>query len=400
MVLGVLTGLRVTFCAFDPFPNHKGSGTRIAREVSALARAGADIELLTLAGEGELPLPGGVAHRPLRLREDNYLARALAFRRAVAERLRAHRPDWVHVRGPFEGRAALDVGLPLLFELNGLPSVELRYHHPQVGTDRSFLQRLVEFEREVLRGAKVWLTQSHATARFMRRVAQCSRAAEVIPNGADPAPERPAKLGSAPVRLVYAGALSPWQGLGALLPALRDLEPDPRWTLELVGGGRRAWRTDLHRRIRALGLKDRVVLHGAKSRAEVGALLLGADVALCPLRRDLRNRVQGCSPIKLFEYGAAGAAIVASDLPCLREIFEPHEAAWSLPKRRLLRETLAQLLNEPERRDALGAAARQAVLRRHQWRHREEALIAFYDREVVGFPSPSGAPKVSVRTSA
>src|SRR5690606_28152914 len=45
-----LKGLRVAYAAFEPFPNAKGSGTRMARLLEALAGAGAEITLFTLPG--------------------------------------------------------------------------------------------------------------------------------------------------------------------------------------------------------------------------------------------------------------------------------------------------------------------------------------------------------------
>lgn len=375
----MLAGLRVVFAAFDPFPNHKGSGTRIAREVSALARAGVEVTLVTLAGRGRAELPNGVRHLPVRLLEDNYLARALAFRQAVHRHLLHLRPDRVHARGPFEAEAALEFGIPLLFEVNGLPSVELRYHHPQVGTDRAFLGRLVELERRVLRGAEAWLTQSQTTARFLRRVAQMDRDAYVIPNGAELERYAEARHEGDEVRLIYAGAISPWQGLGLVLPALRDLKHDPRWQLDVVGGGRKAWQAQLKDALRGLGLGGRVRLLGSASRSEVAAALAASHVGLCPLRRDLRNRLQGCSPIKAFEYGAAGLAVLASNLPCNREIYGAEEAAWAFPKRSQFRECLARLLDAPEERRRLGTAARQAVVERHQWSRRDAALVKSYE---------------------
>jgi hypothetical protein len=82
----VLSGLRVAYVAFDPFPNRKGSGTRIGELATGLVEAGADVTLVTLAPVSGDEAPAGVRTWPIRALDRNYLARAVAFRDAVGER--------------------------------------------------------------------------------------------------------------------------------------------------------------------------------------------------------------------------------------------------------------------------------------------------------------------------
>ena len=80
---------RVAYAAFEPFPNAKGSGTRISQMLRALAEAGAEVRLYSLPGShSEHLLPAGVEHCPLEFWEPNFLRRALAFRDRVARELR------------------------------------------------------------------------------------------------------------------------------------------------------------------------------------------------------------------------------------------------------------------------------------------------------------------------
>ena len=48
--------------------------------------------------------------------------------------------------------------------------------------------------------------------------------------------------------------------------------------------------------------------------------LCASDVVLAPLILNDRNLVQGCCPLKIIEGMAAGAAVIASDLPVVREL--------------------------------------------------------------------------------
>ncbi|HET9147544.1 MAG TPA: glycosyltransferase, partial [Acetobacteraceae bacterium] len=96
---------------------------------------------------------------------------------------------------------------------------------------------------------------------------------------------------------------------------------------------------------------------GLAAREAVPGLLAGFDIALQP------RSVDYASPLKLFEYMAAGCAIVAPDQPNIREIlthgrtallFDPDEpgALW---------QAVARLADDAELRERLGRAARAEI---------------------------------------
>jgi glycosyltransferase involved in cell wall biosynthesis len=383
----VLSGLRVAYVAFDPFPNRKGSGTRIGELATGLAEAGADVTVVTLAPVSNDDPPTGVRTWPIRSLDRNYLARAVSFRDAVGRALVALRPDVIHFRGPFEGQAALgyadSFGARTVFEVNGLPSVELSYHHPSVY--RSELEtRLDRTERRLLRRADAVFTQSHATERFLRLRGLAARAARVIPNGAhaNELGESSRKAGGT-TEVLYAGTLAPWQGLPELVSAVYRASRDADVRLTLLGGGQKRWRRELLRRVRRLDLGDRVALRAAVSREELRLAVLAADVCVAPLRRDRRNRLQGSSPIKLYEYMAAGKAVLATRLPCLEEIVsDGHTGLLARPGHTDLALRLGELSRDPSLRQRLGRSARLEILENGTWTHRRAELVGFY-REVV-----------------
>lgn len=395
--------LRVAWLALEPFPNAKGSGTRISELARGLVEAGVELHLVTLAPKSaQAPLPPGlsaVVHHPVRLAEPNYLARALAFRDRVARILMSIRPDVVHFRGVFEGQAALDHasrrGIRAVFEVNGLPSVELPYHYPSVGRSLELLGRLRALESRVLQASDFVLTQSHATADFLRgRGLASSDTPIVIPNGADlghfgrDRAQTPSQTTSGTPTVLYAGTLAPWQGVAELLMATRRVLRARPIDVVLAGPVRRRWRKQLERMIRRLKIQNAVEVTGALDRRALAQRVEAATLCVAPLRRDPRNKGQGCCPIKLFEYMAAGKPVISTDLPCVREILGPSRAVLtSSPRPSILAEAIVGLLNDPGRASALGDRARHFVEEGATWDHRRAALVDFYETVVRHRPA-------------
>ncbi|NNL64701.1 MAG: glycosyltransferase [Myxococcales bacterium] len=92
------------------------------------------------------------------------------------------------------------------------------------------------------------------------------------------------------------------------------------------------------------------------------ALLHGCALALLPRRR------AGGFPIKLLNYLEAGRPVVAHAE--VADGLVHGETAWLLPAEAGPAEwatAILEVLSEPERADALGAAGRRHLLARHAW---------------------------------
>jgi glycosyltransferase involved in cell wall biosynthesis len=82
------------------------------------------------------------------------------------------------------------------------------------------------------------------------------------------------------------------------------------------------------------------------------------------------------SPLKLFEYMAAGVPIVASDLPSIREVLRHGENAWLVEPGNAgaLTQALCWLLEKPERGGKLAIQASRQV-RNHTWVERTDKIL-------------------------
>ena len=84
------------------------------------------------------------------------------------------------------------------------------------------------------------------------------------------------------------------------------------------------------------------------------------------------------SPLKLFEYMAAGRAIVASDLPAWSDVVAHGETALLLPPDDVAAwsEAIDRLLSDSDLRERLGEIARNQALEQHTWDVRAARILA------------------------
>lgn len=239
------------------------------------------------------------------------------------------------------------------------------------------LSRLTRREARVWKRADGYVTitaglQSRLTERHGPRANVA-----VVPDGARvpvstaPPPYVPRGAASG-YTVAYAGHLYRWKGVDVLIDALA-LVPEARGVI--VGG--LAGETDLeHLRARAAsrGVADRVTFTGWVEPAGVPALLEGADAVALPNPASAISTAF-TSPLKLFEYMAAGRAIVASDLPAIREVLEDgvHALLVAPGDAGALAAGIRRLMNDPGLAKRLAGAAFDAV-QQYSWERRAERL--------------------------
>jgi glycosyltransferase involved in cell wall biosynthesis len=105
-----------------------------------------------------------------------------------------------------------------------------------------------------------------------------------------------------------------------------------------------------------------------------------SDVLLMPYGKKIAgsgggDSAQVASPMKMFEYMAAGRAIVSSDLPVIHEILDERSALFCPPgDLDAWKGALIELRDNSEKRDRLGKHAETAV-KAYTWRARAEHAV-------------------------
>jgi glycosyltransferase involved in cell wall biosynthesis len=334
--------VRILYFADIRFPLERANGIQTMQTCHALAARGHTITLVVRpdsSGEDRDPfefygLPSTPALSIRRVSRDGSAVRrrlrylASALNRAVA----APGTNVLFTRDL--GVASVLLGVPrvlrppVVYESHGFaPEVSRALPELLGNADRPSpgkLRRLERRERRVWRRADGYVAITSGLALELASRFGTRDRISVVPDGVRLAADRrfqPPSWKAAPL-VAYAGHLYPWKGADVLLEALAMLTN----VRGLFIGGHPA-EPDLARmrqRADVLGVGWRMTFMGAVDPPRVAGLLDGADVLALP-NPPTPVSSRYTSPLKLFEYLAAGKPIVASDLTSFREVLRHEE---------------------------------------------------------------------------
>jgi len=401
--------LTILYLADIRFPLERANGIQTMETCWALAARGHRVRLIVrpdthvprrdpFAYYGVPALPAlAVEQAPLPTGALPALAARVGYMSFAAGRVMGAGADVVMTRDL--GLASLLLRVPgrppLVYESHGYaPDVAAAL--PQMLTTATVpspakLERLARRERRVWRGASGYVTITAGLAEELRRRFGARDRVAVIPDGVRleredqirPKPDTRDGVASGLSRTIvvgYAGHLYPWKGVDVLLHALAQA-PEARGLI--VGGHEREPDLERTRALAAtLGLGDRVTFTGQVAPGEVPERLTEADLLVIPNTPSAIS-THATSPLKLFEYMAAGRAIVASDLPSIREVLANDDTALLVTPgdAAALADAIRRLAGDPSLRARLGAAARRASAE-YSWSRRAERLEALF-RQVL-----------------
>ncbi len=383
--------MRITVLCTDlgvRVPGAKGASIHLMSITSAFATLGHEVQLVAVSGTAQQPhelidqladvrlLPHPGTAEGLQ-RERN----KLAFVEQVVHDLGPHisyfQPDLVYERLSLFGTAGARItagltGCRHVVEVNALLAEE---ESAWRGLHQSALAQRIE--RRVLNSADLTAAVSDEVSEKIRRVAPGARRA-VVPNGVDVArfqnlPDRRqarAALGlpiGTPLAC-FVGALRPWHGVEVALDAVALLQ---NLELAIVGDG--PVRASLEDHAARLGIAERVHFLGHRDHSDAIRALAASDIALAPY-----PALEGFSfsPLKLYEYLAAGVPVVASAIGQIPAILDG--GRWGTLVRPGDAEDLAAglgrvLLDRPTAR-TVALAARAHTLANDGWDKRAQRI--------------------------
>ncbi|MFD3658823.1 glycosyltransferase family 4 protein [Streptomyces sp. NPDC058620] len=368
--------MRIAYLHAGSIPSVYANGIHVMRMCDAFSAAGHDVTLYALPPSYQAHDPYkyyGVRHRfrirTVPLPDDTHsslLARAETVRAILADDV----PDLVYGRDPYSVLAAADLA-PAVYESHQLWNdahaleVESRLlSHPA-------LERVVVITHALARD----LQAAHdGLGPLPTLIAPDCAEVPVTPHGPTEAPVLPGRSGA--VRIGYVGHLYQGRGIELILELAALL---PAFDFHLLGGtpkDRAHWEDPCP--------LTNVYFHGHQPPGAVSAYFPAFDVVIAPYQRKvytadgIAETGRWASPMKVFEYMAHGRAMIASDLPVLREVLHdrvncllraPDDThAWLT--------AIQELMADEALRLALGNTARREVLERYTWRRRADHVLA------------------------
>jgi glycosyltransferase involved in cell wall biosynthesis len=361
--------MRLAYVSTDPgvpYGGTKGASVHVGELVRALAAEGAEVLLIVAAvtqGGAEppsgvtlelLPGPGKGSSVAERLAAEPARAASLERRfeafgaQAVYERLALH--------SSAASCAARALGIPHVVELNAPLRDEAAAFRTLDAPGAA-----AAHERAVLTRSALVLAVSRPLAAYARSLG--ARRVRVLPNAV--AVERfalPVRRERPPVA-VFAGTLRPWHGLETMAEAWRQLgDCAPRLLVVGDGPGRHL--------LEAVGAE----MTGALPHDAVPAALARAAIGLVPYGPAAPAYF---SPLKLFEYLAAGLAVIAARLPGVTDVVD-RRTALLVPAGdpAAFAEAVYALAADERRRERMGRDGRELVASQHTWAHRARDVLA------------------------
>lgn len=380
---------RIAYICADPgVPvfGRKGCSIHVQEVLRALCRRGAQVSLFAARFDGAPPTDlNEVTTHPLPFPREG----DLAMREQLCLQANQDLRRLLYATGPFElvyeryslwsysGMSYARANhIPGLLEVNA-PLIEEQAAHRGL-VDRAAAEQVAT---RAFGDASALIAVSDEVGNYLQARGGRAEAVQVIPNGVNPTPfptDLTATWGwpenETTFTVGFVGTLKPWHGVPVLIEAFAQMQQRQRNArLLIVGDGPE--RAMLQDRVNELGLAEVTHFTGAVAADEIPGLLMAMDVAVAPYP-PLDHFY--FSPLKVYEYMAAGRAVVASRIGQLRDLIQ-HEQNGLLCEPGNASDLASQLVRlgaDAALCDQLGAAGRKTILCGHTWDHVVERILA------------------------
>ncbi|TAJ12492.1 glycosyltransferase [Marinilabiliaceae bacterium JC017] len=372
--------MKIVYLANSYIPSRQANSIHVMKMCQALALNGHEVVLVTFdapdneeKGVGDIFSYYGVKPvfeiRKLRLQKwlkgKNHIFALEAIRLA-----KLLRPDIVYTRCELPGLYLSYTRMPFILEA----------HKPFVGQSRMlkpFFKRIFK-AKNLLR----FITISKALeGMFVSQVEFNGCDLLVLHDAADESNENnlgfedqawPGKEGV--MQVGYFGHLYKGRGIEQILAASAQLQDVD---FHIVGGRQR----DIDMWKAQIGMQDNLFFHGFVLPAHVEKYRHQCDVLLAPYQKEVWVADKGhesskyMSPLKIFEYMAAGKCIICSDMPVLREVLNENNALLVKPDNT---SAWIEALKKCKDEEVRGKIAKQAYLdfkTHYTWQNRARLAL-------------------------
>jgi len=187
-----------------------------------------------------------------------------------------------------------------------------------------------------------------------------------IPNGVDsklfkPSPKQKIKEKfTKEIIIIFTGRLVFGKGIQDLIDVFGNIIGRfPNIMLFIVGDGN--YLSKLQKKVSDLGLKEKIIFFGEKTRAQIARLLAASDIFVNP------SYSEGL-PTSVLEAGASGLAVIASDVGGTREIIVNGNLGEIVPPKNteVLENALVRMISNTKRKE-IGSSLADFIKNNFDW---------------------------------
>lgn len=370
--------MKIACIATSKIPSSTANSIQVMKTCSALAELGHEVCLWvpgsaqndweTLSAYYGLETPFEVCGVPA-----VQFLRRYDFALLAAFQARSWRADIVYTWLLQSAMQALRQKIPAILELHDRPMGRFG-----PGLFRQFM---------AAKGKKRVLVITHALQDILEKEHSLTfRPGEIgiAPNGVDlarydnlPSPQDARKQLGFPERItaLFSGHLYAGRGIGLMAKMAESLKD-----IQFIWVGGRPEDVEYWKDRLAQQRIKNVILTGFIENKQLPCYLAAGDILLMPYERVITGSSGGnsaavCSPMKMFEYLAAGRAIVSSDLPVIHEVLNESNAAFCPPEEvACWIETVRGLADDSNKRSRLAVAAKK-ISGDYSWKSRAERAL-------------------------
>lgn len=367
--------MRIAYVTTDPgIPpfGRKGASIHVQEVLRAFLHQGHEVTLFSprLSEAADAALPG-VQLRPLppAPRGDDAAARvkwAKETNQSVNSALAVEEPfGFIYERHALFAHAAMEFAackaIPSALELNSPLIEEQASHRTLIGRADAEASA-----RRAFGAAGIVAAVSPAVADYAIGYGAPTSRVFVEPNGVDARRFSGITGNQSEFTVGFVGTLKPWHDITTLIEAFAILRRDHLQDARLLVVGDGPERPRVEARLATHGLTEATEFTGAVPASQVPPLLERMHVATAPYQG---GNPFYFSPLKLYEYMAAGLPVVASDVGNLAQVLGNGRLGLMVPPDdpTALAKKLAALADDADWCIRLGTAARAQAIAHHGW---------------------------------
>jgi len=297
------------------------------------------------------------------------------FKARVQAKINQFNPDLIYERGNYLQTSvvelARELGIPHIIEINA-PFVEERARLQGktllVGKAREAMRKQLEWP------GKVVVVSSDLVNHFSKEYSINSNKFVLTPNAINQGwLEKSCNVASSSkgddIVIGFVGSILKWHGVELLVDAFLELAAEnTQVKLLVVGDGEDL--ESIRNKAAAAVAPERAQFTGNVAPEKVAAYLEQMDICVMAA-----SNWYG-SPVKIFEYGAMGKAIVAPDVGPVRDVMTNGEDGLLIePTLSALKEALSTFVADAELRQKMGTCFQTKVKEQHTWKKMAEKIL-------------------------